>query len=172
MRKFVIDIYKLSSKVHHYEFDIDDTFFSHFEQDLVDAGSLIAKIELEKNDSFLVMEVKITGTVQLICDRSLDKFQYPLDEMRRVIFKYGDEEQELDHDVVMITSETQQINVGQYIFEFVGLAVPMKKLHPRFTESDEEFGALVYQSNKSQDSVLETDPRWSKLNELKKNQKI
>jgi uncharacterized metal-binding protein YceD (DUF177 family) len=101
----------------------------------------------------------------------LDEFQYPINETRKVIFKYGDEEMEINHDIVMITSDTQQIDVGQYIFEFVSLAVPMKKLHPRFVETDEDFGSMVYRSAdpEQEENSNEPDPRWSKLNQLKKN---
>ena len=94
----------------------------------------------------------------------------PIEETNKVIFKYGQEEQELDHDVLMITNETQQIDVGQFIFEFIGLAVPMKKLHPRFNDNIEESDALIYRTEEEPvDDHSDPDPRWSKLNELKKN---
>ena len=170
MEKLVIDIYRLSNKLHQYEFKMDEAFFSMFDQDLVSNGDLNAKIDLDKNDSFIGMSVEINGEVELTCDRSLEKFQYPIHEERKVILKYGEEEKEIDHDVNMITRETQQINVGQYLFEFVGLAIPMKKLHPKFSDNEEEFNSLVYSS---QSDATETsdqpDPRWQKLNDLKKN---
>lgn len=175
MRKLVIDIYRIKNKLHQFEYTIDDSFFSAYQQDLIESGELNAKVDLEKTHSFIGMEITISGSVQLICDRSLDEFQYPIDETRKVIFKYGEEEKEIDHDVVMITSETQQIDVGQYIFEFIGLAVPMKKLHPRFTESEsvdgeEDDGTVVYRSQDSGEDTVDTpDPRWNKLNQLKKH---
>lgn len=171
MRKFVIDIYRMRNKLYQFEFEVDEVFFSSFDQELIRNGKLKAKIDLDKNDSFIGMDVNIEGTVELICDRSLDPYHYPIKEHRKVIFKYGDLEQELDHDVVMITNNTQQLDVGQYIFEFVGLAVPMKKLHPRYEEEDDEFGSLVYSSREESNYEFspETDPRWKKLNDLKKN---
>lgn len=170
MEKLVIDIYRLSNKLHEYEFKIDEAFFSMFDQDLVSSGDLNAKIDLDKNDSFIRMSVDINGEVELTCDRSLEKFQYPIHEQRQVILKYGEEEREIDHDVIMITRETQQINVGQYLFEFVGLAIPMKKLHPKFSDNEEEFSSLVYSSqNDETEASDQPDPRWQKLNDLKKN---
>lgn len=173
MEKFVIDIYKMRNKLHQFEFEVDEVFFSSLEQELVKSGKLKAKIDLEKNDSFIGMDVNIQGTVELICDRSLDPYEHPIEEHRKVIFKYGDQEQELDHDVVMITNNTQQLDIGKYIFEFVGLALPMKKLHPRFEDNDDELGSLVYSSSDNSDSEIqaETDPRWTKLNDLKKELK-
>ena len=120
------------------------------------------------------MGIEITGEVELTCDRSLETFQYPIHERRQVILKFGEEEKEIDHDVVMITHDTQQIDVGQYVFEFVGLAIPMKKLHPRFSESEEEFNSLVYSSGdeSESDNSDQTDPRWQKLNDLKRTKEL
>ena len=35
-------------------------------------------------------------------------------------------------DLLQITTDTQNINVAQHLFDYIGLAVPMKKLHPRY----------------------------------------
>ena len=45
---------------------------------------------------------------------------------------------------------------------------PMKKLHPRYKEVDDN-DELVYSSEGIQNEPA--DPRWSKLNELKKDNK-
>lgn len=171
MEKLVIDIYRIRNRHHHFEFEVDEAFFGSLEQDLVRNGKLKAKVDLEKSDSFIGMVLEIEGTVELTCDRSLELFHYPIKENQKVIFKYGEEEKELDHDVVMITYDTKQIDVGQFIFEFVGLAVPMKKLHPRFKDHDHEFGSMVYSSKdeSSGEPSSEPDPRWKKLKDLRKN---
>ena len=173
MKKFVIDIYRMRNKLHHFDFKIDEEFFKDLDQDLIESGKLQANIDLDKNDTFIKMDVHIEGFVGLTCDRSLELFDYPIDESRRIIFKYGDQEMELDDEMVMITNETQRIDVGQYIFEFIGLAVPMKKLHPRYQQDEEEFDTLVYSSQPetSEETDTEPDPRWGKLSELKKEQR-
>ena len=169
MKKFVIDIYRLRNKLHQYEFEVDDVFFNNLDQDIVKHGALKANIDLEKNDSFLGMDVWIEGNLELICDRCLEPFRHPISEHRKMIFKYGDREQELDHDVIMITDDTQQIDIGQHIFEFIGLAIPMKKLHPKYDEDSDDYESLVYSSIDDTESTSEIDPRWDKLNDLKEN---
>ncbi len=171
MKIYNIDIFRLSNKLHQYEFEIDQTFFQSLDQDLVENGAIKAQVDLNKNDRFIALDFKLEGTVELTCDRSLDPFDHPIEESHKVIFKYGDSEQELSDDMVMITPQTQQINVGQFLFEFIGLALPMKKLHPRFQTKDQEDDPLVYMTGEdveeSQDT--ETDPRWNELKRLKKN---
>jgi uncharacterized protein len=67
----------------------------------------------------------------------------------------------------VITRDRVMIDVGQYLFEFITLAIPMKRLHPRFSESEEEEieteGRLVYTSspaNAASDPEKPMDPRW------------
>ncbi len=170
MKKYLIDIFRMRNQLHQFEYEIDEVFFESFDQDLVNNGKLNAKIDLLKSDSFISMAIDLQGTVKLVCDRSLEEFNHKIEESNKVIFKYGEEEREIDHDVVMITHDTQQIDVGQYIFEFVSLAIPMKKLHPKYRESDEHTGSWVFSSERNEDRETDqADPRWEQLKKLKKN---
>lgn len=120
------------------------------------------------------MNFKVKGIVELACDRSLDLFDQPISFESRMIFKFGDEEKELSEDVMVILKDTQTINIADLLFEFIGLEIPMKKLHPRFQEEEEEFegeGTMVYTSteddSESQEQEEEVDPRWAALKDLK-----
>lgn len=170
MKIYNIDIFRLSNKLHQYEYDIDNTFFQALDQDLVESGRIKAWVNLDKNDRFIAVDFKLKGTVRLVCDRSLDAFDHPIEESHKVIFKYGDREQELSEDMVMITAQTQHINVGQFLFEFIGLSLPMKKLHPRYQDDDMEYNPVIYSSSMEEEANdLDTDPRWNELKRLKKN---
>jgi uncharacterized metal-binding protein YceD (DUF177 family) len=70
--------------------------------------------------------------------------------------------------------------VAQYIYEFIGLAVPMKKIHPRLAAEqyeETEEGILVYRSAGEADGAEgddesegdDVDPRWQILKNLPKN---
>ena len=113
------------------------------------------------------------GVVELTCDRSLDLFDYPLELKRDMIYKYGEDEKELSEDVYVIFKETQTINVASILLEFIGLEVPMKKLHPRFEvddDSDEEL-EMIYSSEKDTEEGQDEeqiDPRWAALKDLNK----
>lgn len=166
---FNIDIYKLADGPHNYQFKIGNSFFEAIEDSLVDKGNGTVDIELKKNDSFIKLDFNIKAVVELTCDRSLDLFDFAIDANNHMIFKYGDEEQEIDDEVIVITRSTQRINVAQYIYEFVGIEIPMKKLHPRYVETDGD-DELVYSSQAPDKEATEekpVDPRWEKLKELK-----
>ncbi len=173
LKAYDIDIYKLPNKAHEYQYNIRQDFFKHFENSLISEGKLQADITLDKQERLIVLKFHIYGTVELECDRSLEKFDYPLDTKEQIILQYGAEEQELSEELAVITRNTQRINVAQYIYEFIGLSIPMKKLHPRYEDNDSPFaeGEIVYSSgaaNQQEDDTKDQlDPRWDILKKLK-----
>lgn len=177
LRDYEIGIAKLSNKTHLYEFELDDSFFDLFAKDIILGGNLMAHVELDKTESLLTFHIDIKGHVRLTCDRSLDDFDYPIDVQGTFRIKYGDENAELDDDLWQITPNTQSINVAQHLYDYIGLAVPMKKLHPRFVEEteeeDDDRDILIYSSRinnpegeEDDDEDDEVDPRWDALRNL------
>lgn len=174
-KKYDIHIYKLSNGIHEYDFEIRDEFFEMFDGDLVSKGRLNALITLNKSDSMIQVDFNIQGSIELECDRSLEEFDFPIDAVRSMIYKYGDEEKELSEDVYVIEKNTQTLNVADIIFEFIGLEVPMKKLHPRFQDEEDEDdgseGSMIYYSEPEEDQNEQDeeniDPRWAALKNLK-----
>lgn len=170
-KDFDIHILKLSENKHEFNFEIDDSFFQMFENSLLDKGSLKSKVVVDKNAARLEFNFHIEGNVALICDRSLDSFNKSIKADHTIIFKFSDKHAELSEDVYQIPHGEQKINVAQFIYEFISLEIPMRKLHPRYDldemDADEE-GEIIYTSEK-EDSDKESndiDPRWKELNKL------
>jgi uncharacterized protein len=176
LRDYEIGIAKLSNKKHAFEFEMDDSFFALFEQEIMLGGKLLAKVELDKTDSLLSLHFDIKGHVRLTCDRSLEEFDQPVDVEETLRIKYGPENAELDDDMWQITPETQTLNVAQHLYDYIGLSLPMKKLHPRFLEEmdeESEGDILIYSSRNTGDSESDDsdddddiDPRWDALKNL------
>nr|WP_233150405.1 DUF177 domain-containing protein [Pontibacter sp. BT310] len=141
-------------------------------------GKLHADVELEKTETLLTLHFDIKGTVRLTCDRSLEEFDQPVDVQETFRMKFGPEDKELDEDLWMIESDTQQINVAQHLYDYIGLSLPMKKLHPRFLKEEDEDSdddILIYSSKHAGDTDSDSDegdddddidPRWDALKNL------
>jgi len=171
IKEYSIDIFGLKPGEHLFDYSIGDSFFQNFELSPVTTGQLQTQIKLNKNERMLTMDVSIQGEVELICDRSNDTFQFPLDIQEEVIFKFGDEEKELGDDVFQIHWDTERLDVSQYLYEFVAVAIPMKKLHPRYLE-DETFEDEIIFTAEAEDDTSEEgsiDPRWEALKQLKQD---
>jgi uncharacterized metal-binding protein YceD (DUF177 family) len=169
-----ITIHGLENKTYEYDFEGQNDFFSHFEQEIIEAGSFKAHLILDKNATLLRLNLHIEADLDLICDRCLELFTEKIDINVKHIYKFGHDTQELDDEIDLIAFGTSKINIANLIFDYVMLQVPIKKLHPRFRgEVTDEEGVMVYQDDKIVEDVPEEnlDPRWSALLNLKnKNQ--
>jgi uncharacterized protein len=176
---YSINIVGLSNKLHHFEYEIGDEFFKQYGAGLVSNGRFRANVDLNKHETFMEADFKIKGTATLICDRSLEPFEYPLWTNRKVLFKYGDKTEEISDEIIMINRDAVSLELGQHIYEFIALAIPMKKLHPRFQmeeafEDTDAEGKIVYSSEAAKegkqgdgDDEDNIDPRWNILKKLK-----
>jgi uncharacterized metal-binding protein YceD (DUF177 family) len=162
---FDIDIYKLAEGIHEFDFNFDSRLFDLFEDSIIEQGSGEVEVILNKVASMITLTFNLNAEIELICDRSLDSFMYPVKESKEVRLKFGDHWEELNDDLILIPTNTQKIDVGQFVYEFLTLAVPMKKLHPRY-QDEEEFQFI--DENDSQTSNEPVDPRWNELKKLKK----
>ena len=171
--KYDLNLAKLALKTHHFEFELGPEFFALFDQPLVEQGDLHADVELIKTERLMTLNFHITGTVQLTCDRSLDEFAQPLDIEEQLLVRFGDEAKELDDNVLQITPETQTLPLAQHLYDYIGLALPMKKLHPRFQdEADDNPDAPtkhIFSTRPADDAPDDdepADPRWAALRNL------
>jgi uncharacterized protein len=168
---FSVNIIGLGYKAHSFDFQFGDEFFAKYGKELISGGKFNAQVVLIKHETFIEAEFKITGQATLVCDRSLDPFDFPIAIDKKMVFKYGEEEKELSDEIFLITHETANIDLGQFVYEFIALEIPMRKIHPRFQEDEETEteGKIVYSSStqKDDDDDENIDPRWEELRKLK-----
>jgi uncharacterized metal-binding protein YceD (DUF177 family) len=173
---YSVNIIGLSNKLHQFEYEIGDAFFEQYGTDLISKGNFHAEVTLDKQETMISAVFTLKGTATLVCDRSLETFGFPMERRHPIVFKLGDKDEELSDEIVMIHRDTATLELGQYLFEFIVLAIPLKKLHPKFrdevSEEDDEAanGKIVYTSESKKDNPDdddEIDPRWNILKNLK-----
>jgi uncharacterized protein len=169
-RAYNIDLFGLSLAAHEFHFSFSSQLFEDQELMIVENGHGSCNVILEKSETLITLQFEIKGEVELTCDRSLEKFMFPIDLKERLILKYGQELDDSNDDVWTIPEGLQVFNVKRNVLEFINVAVPMKRLHPKFGEDDAEGMELIYTSESLSDgssSEEEIDPRWAALKELK-----
>lgn len=165
-RAFEISIFNLSNKAHEYRFPIDEGLFELFEQNIVERGEGECKLTLTRSETMMTLNFVIEAKVELICDISVQPFWHEIKEEKDIMVKFGEEEQELSEDVIVIPWDTQIFNVAEYIYQFLLLSIPMKKIHPDL--KDEERPDIAYTSGEVEEKEESTmDPRWAALKNLK-----
>lgn len=166
MIEYIIPVAGLGLGNHRYSYKIDDAFFSNFEYFDTDKGLLELVVDLMKESNLIDIKFNFKGWVELVCDRCLEKFKMNLENDFRLIINYGETFEEVSDEIITIPSTESNIDLSQYIYEYVNLMLPIKKVHP-----DDELGnsscnkdmlkrLLKYSEQKS-------DPRWDALKNIK-----
>ena len=175
LKQYEIPIFGLENKRYEYDFESDNAFFGALEQEMITKGNSHTHLTLNKSETMIRLDFQIKGTVELTCDRSLDLYDEPIDIERLLLLKFSDHNEELTDEIELIERNTHSINIGRYIFEFIATSLPMKKLHPRFRDEDEQDedsdGKVIYTSETNDESTEDDpiDPRWAALRKLSDN---
>lgn len=176
MRKYDINIYGLDNRRYEFDFESGDGFFAALDQQLIKRGQCTTHVTLNKSETMIQLDFHIVGEVEQVCDRSLDEYNEPIEVANRMLLKFSDHNEELTDEIELIERNTATVNVARYIFDFISLSLPMKKLHPRFRddeadEDDESEVKLIYKSEPEPDADggPALDPRWEALRRLNNN---
>lgn len=180
IRKFDIDIIRLKEGEHAFHFEVDDAFMDHFEKvkEVIHHAEVGVDVLLDKRINLIEADFQLQGTVRLTCDRSLEEFNHPVSVSHKIVYKYGQEEKEINDEIFLITKDTQVINVAQLIYEFMLLSIPAKKIHPDYRidddDVDENDGWIVYEAGEEDDEEdngkAEQNPFWEALKNFKNNE--
>lgn len=168
---FDINIHGLEEKNYEYQFEGSDAFFDNFEQDIIEGGNFSVNLKLEKTATLIRLRFEIDADLRLVCDRSLEEFTENFKINETHIYKFGDSVQEMTDEMEMIPFGTPKINVAALISDYILLSVPMKHVHPRYRNEDDEDedGVMVYIDPNAEKPESDTsiDPRWAALLNIK-----
>jgi uncharacterized metal-binding protein YceD (DUF177 family) len=120
----------LSQGKHIFDYEVDDKFFREFEGGLVDEGKVNVRLTLEKQSALMVLWFDLKGTIKVQCDRCLEMYDQPIESRDRIFVKFGEKEFNEGDDVIWVSTNDYQLNTAQLIYEYIGLAIPIKRIHP------------------------------------------
>ncbi|MFW6371095.1 MAG: YceD family protein [Bacteroidota bacterium] len=171
--KYDVEFKGLKEGLHEFEFEVQDTFFEHFEQGLVGKGDIQVGIRLEKRSSFMKLFFNLKGNVQLVCDRCLESYQQKIKSNYELFVKFGESEYE-DDEIICILPEEHKINVAQLIYEYIILSLPLKQVHPDLKNGEngcnKEMLKKIEEHKQREEEKKEVDPRWAALKNWNNNQ--
>ncbi len=152
---------------HGFSFELDQKFFASLEQSEIEKGHVKAEVILEKKTGVFSLHFHLLGEVEVICDRCLEPFMTEVDTKQTIFVKLGEEVGEIEDDVIMIHRDDHEIEVGQYMYEFILLALPYQRIHPDDDEGisgcDPEMIRRLEELQSGEEKSDETDPRWDTL---------
>lgn len=181
LRQYDINIIGLETKRYEFDYSSDKAFFQSLEQQLIMEGGIQTHLILDKSETMIRLDFSISGWVERTCDRSLDLYNEQVDTRQTLFLKFADRNEELTDEIELIERNTATVNVARYIFDYIVLSMPMRGLHPRFRDEEDQDddllnGKIIYSSDapladdeepKEEKTVM--DPRWEALRKLNNN---
>ena len=165
LKEFAIPFVGLKEGIHEFTFEIDGKFFESFEYSEINDGRVNAYITLDRKERMLIFDFVLNGHVVIPCDRCLEDLDYPVKVDERLIVKFGQEFREETEEILIIPEKESHIDISSYIYEYVMLSLPLKKVHPE----DENACNPEIIAKLDQHGSPEIDPRWEALKNLKGN---
>ena len=174
---YAVRISGIGEGSHNYSFELDDRFFVLFEHSEIRKGYVRADVILEKNAGNLALHFSLEGKVEVECDRCLGLFMTEISAGYTLFVKTGEASGDSEDDVIYIGKDDHEIEVSQFLYEFIILALPYQRIHPddsngHSTCDPEMLKKLDAHRTRESDPESEssTDPRWDALkNMIEKN---
>ncbi len=168
---YSIPVQGLKTGIHRFHYELDRDFFRHFESSPVGEGAIKIDLTLDKRPDMLVLDFDLDGHIQAECDRCTAQIQLPVTDSRQLLVKYGEAEGEEEDEVVFVPREASEFNVGQYLYEFTILALPITNTYD--CQSDPRppcnFDVLQRLQREEDTEKQEGDSVWDALKDFKNN---
>ena len=172
LKSYTIPFVGLKVGMHHFDFQIDNEFFEHFEYDEFNAVDVKIDLEFEKKSTLLELFFSAKGSVNVNCDITNEPYDQAINDDFKLVVKFGNEYNDDNEDILIIPHGEYEINVAQYIYELIILAVPVKRIHPGIEDgtlqSDilSKLEELSPSEDRKEKSSEDIDPRWNNLKKL------
>jgi uncharacterized metal-binding protein YceD (DUF177 family) len=172
LKEFTIPFIGLKIGTHHYDYKIEKSFFDYFEYEDFNGAQVNVDVSLLKNTTLLELNFKISGTVNINCDITNEPFNQNIENEFDLVVNFGEEYNDENIDILILPHGAYEINIQQYIYELIVLAVPIKRIHPGVEDgtlsSDilEKLKELSPKLDDEQKEDKDIDPRWNTLKKL------
>ena len=172
-REYYIPFSGLKEGKHQFEFAIDNTFFNAYDFNDFNAAELNIHVTLKKLSTMMELAFEASGNVHVNCDTTNEPFDLPLKATLDLVVKFGDSFDNENEALLVLPHGEHQVDVSQYIYEMIVLALPARKVHPGVLDGTLESEALktleklgVKELKEQKEAIEETDPRWDALKKL------
>jgi len=129
--KYQIRLNELVEGVNCYNYIIDKKFFEHFEITEVDEVDIVAEIKIEKRHNIIILRFKISGNINVPCNRCLENFKLNIDHRDELFVKLSNgSHEEQSENMIVIPKTESSLDITQYLYEFISLSIPHQKMHP------------------------------------------
>jgi uncharacterized protein len=172
LRNYSIPFTGLKLGKHQFEYLITDTFFDEYEYSLVKKANLKCHVELEKQETMLILNFLINGTIDASCDRCLSPYPQQVEIREQQVARFSDEELDEDEELIILTKNDHEVDIAGLIYEYINVALPFITVcndEGNTPFCDKEMLDSLNKLTANTEKTEQTDPRWEALKKLNDN---
>jgi uncharacterized metal-binding protein YceD (DUF177 family) len=170
LKEYTIPFVGLKLGEHRFNYEVDNTFFANFNFEDFNSAAIDLEIILTKKTTLLEFTLLFKGSVNVNCDVTNEAYNQNISGEYNFVVKFGEAFNDENDELLIIPHGSHQVNIQQYVYETLVLAVPIKKTHPDLEKGllkSEILSKLEELSpNKKKTTEKEIDPRWDTLKKL------
>ena len=134
LQDIVIPIKGLPLGESTFRFEIGEPFFQAFENSQIKDADCSIRVSVFRHQTLLDIVCEVTGFVVVECDRCLEDLTLKVDIDPRLTVGFGnvevDEDAEGDEDILVVDRSQSELNLNQFVYDYVCLSLPLVKVHP------------------------------------------
>jgi uncharacterized metal-binding protein YceD (DUF177 family) len=163
----------LKPGIHNFHFSIDKQFFTYFDNPLASDGNIEVSVKLDKQHAFFLLEINLSGSMKATCNRCNVWLDFPVDTSYPLVIKFDEhheeEKDDSNADVIYISRTDSHIELGQLIYEFISLSLPLQRINCDNMNEPKPCDRQVLEKLKSinEQHSGSADPRWDDLLKIK-----
>ncbi|MDO3627035.1 DUF177 domain-containing protein [Mucilaginibacter sp. BT774] len=169
LRTYSIPFTGLKLGKHFFDYVIKDEFFAEMDYSIVKKADLQCKVELDKQETMLILSFHIYGTLTMTCDKCLADYPHPVDVHEQQIAKFAEEEIDEDEEIITLTKNDHEIDIAGLIYEYINVAAPFIAVcndEGNMSYCDKEMIERLNQLSTKGGDDDKTDPRWDVLKNI------
>lgn len=169
MKDLVIPFAGMKDGDYSFSAELDKTFFEALEFSEIQTGNIKVAIEMERRQHLLNLDITINGNVDLECDRCGNMYSQEIEDHRNVVVNLNSDHFEDEDDLISIPQSQNDLDLTLYIYQYVVLSIPAKRVCPENVGCDPEIISKLDQlkPGENTDTDDKGDPRWDALKNFK-----
>lgn len=156
---------------HVFDWTVNEGLLNHYGVDYLTGVEADCALDLEKKARLMELDFQINGKAVTDCDRCGEEMTIKLALRNKLVVRFADENDFNDDEVIFLATTEHQLEVGQFIYEFIMTGLPARFVHEKggCNPEVEAFLAEATQEEEQKDEETKdnTDPRWEVLKKLK-----
>ncbi len=171
IKEFILPYKGLNNGVHTYKFDINHSFFKHFEMSRIQEAELELDVTLDKQDNLSTVLLYCEGTFKSICDRCLAQVDLPLDFEDRIYINYGGVVDD-DESVIYLDWDESELDLTNIVYELIHVNLPISNIPDCESEDFQQcdkitLNKMAQLSTDKPEGSSETNDLWLELKKIK-----